>query len=132
MPNIMFKVGNTDYSANVIDNNNGYKVQKNPIYTEWTDANGRDHRSVYRYRTEGTFTMLFKTMEDYDAFCQTLEANVQNDSSYPLAVFDNNSGTQVTSHFYLSYTPIRHRSNDRDGDDWVDYMAAISVTIKEC
>ena len=27
MPNIMFKVGATDYSANVIDNSNGYKVQ---------------------------------------------------------------------------------------------------------
>ena len=128
MPNIMFKVGNTDYSANVIDNTNGYKVQTDPLYTEWTDANGKDHRSVYRERTTGTFTLFFREIEDYESFCMTMASSRQNDTSYRCTVYDNNSNTEVTSDFYVTYTPVRHRTDDLLSD----YVAAISVTIKEC
>lgn len=128
MPNIMFKVGNTDYSSHVIDNNNGYKVQKDPVYTEWEDANGRIHRSVYRTRTSGAFTLFFKTITDYETFCSTMAAAQQNDSSYPCVVYDNNSNSQVSADFYITYTPVRHRTDDLQSD----YVAAISVTIKEC
>ena len=127
MPNIMFKVGTTDYSANVIDNSNGYKVQRDPIYTEWTDANGRDHRSVYRTRVTGSFTLFFKTLENYESFCLDMAAHQNNDSSHTCTVYDNNSNTEVTSDFFLTYTPVRHRT-----DMFTDYIAAISVTIKEC
>ena len=128
MLNIMFKVGNTDYSANVVDSNNGYQVQTDPLYTEWTDANGRDHRSVYRERTSGKFTLFFKTIDDYQSFCTVMADNKKNNTSYPCTVFDNNSNTEVTSDFYITYTPVRHRTDDLLDD----YVAAISVTIKEC
>ena len=128
MPNIMFKVGSTDYSGNVIDNSNGYKVQTDPIYTEWEDANGRLHRSVYRTRTSGQFTLFFKTITDYESFCSIMSAAQKNDSSYPCIVYDNNSNAQVTGDFYITYTPVRHRTDDLLSD----YVAAISVTIKEC
>ena len=127
MPTIMFKVGNTDYSANVIDNSSGYKVQTDPVFTAWTDANGREHRSVYREKTEGTFTLFFKTIEDYEEFCLTMEANRANDTSYPCTVYDNNRNVEVVSDFFIKFTPVRHRT-----DDFNDYIAAISVTIEEC
>ena len=124
----MFKVGTTDYSSHVIDNNSGYKVQKDPIYTEWEDANGRIHRSIYRYRTSGTFTLFFKTITDYETFCQTIKAVQNNDSSYPCIVYDNNGNEEVSGDFYITYTSVRHRTDDLQSD----YVAAISVTIKEC
>ena len=127
MPNIMFKVGNTDYSSHVIDNSNGYKVQSDPIYTEWEDANGRTHRSVYRMKTSGSFTLFFKTIEEYELFCIDLKNHRKNDFSYPCVVYDNNENVEVQGDFFVSYTPVRHRA-----DDWSDYVAAISVTIKEC
>lgn len=127
MSKIMFKVGNTDYSGNVVDNSNGYKVQTDPVYTEWEDANRRIHRCVERMRTEGTFTMFFKTLTDYETFCLTMANNRKNDFSYPCVVYDNNSNTQVSSDFFVTYTPIRHRTDDLQSD----YIAAISVTIKE-
>lgn len=128
MPNIMFKVGNTDYSANVVDNNNGYKVQSDPVFTEWEDANRRIHRCVERMRTAGTFTMFFKTIDDYETFCQTMTSNRKNDYSYPCVVYDNTTNSQVTADFFVSYTPVRHRTDDLQSD----YVAAISVTVKEC
>lgn len=129
MPNnIMFKVGNTDYSANVIDDNNGYKVQTDPVFTEWEDANGRIHRSVYRYRTAGQFTLFFKTINNYESFCTTMAAAQNNDTSYPCVVYDNNSNSHVSGDFFITFTPIRHRTDDLQSD----YMAAIQVTIKEC
>ena len=127
MPNIMFKVGDTDYSAHVIDSTNGYKVQTDPIYTEWTDANGIDHRSVYRDRTTGTFTLFFRSIDEYQSFCTVMANSRQNDTSYRCTVFDNNSNTQVVSNFFITYTPVRHRTDDLLDD----YVAAISVTIKE-
>ena len=71
--------------------------------------------------------MMFKTMEDFESFCQKMDEFQKNDSSYPCVVYNNNKSTQVVSDFFVSYTPIRHRA-----DDWSDYMAAITVTIKEC
>lgn len=128
MNNIMFKVGDNDYSANVIDNSNGYKVQRDPLYKEWTDANGRDHRSVYRYRISGSFTLFFETLADYESFCNVMAGNMANDTSYHCTVYENNSNSEVTSDFYITYTPVRHRTDDLLSD----YMAVISVTIKEC
>ena len=128
MPNVMFKVGNTDYSANVIDNSNGYKVQSDPIFTEWEDANGKTHQSVYRMKTSGTFTLFFKTIDDYEAFCFTMNSNRKNDYSYPCRVYDNNNNAEVQGDFFVTYTPVRHRTDDLQSD----YVAAISVTIKEC
>lgn len=127
MENIMFKVGDVDYSNHVIDNNNGYKVQTDPVYTEWEDANGRIHRSIYRMRTSGQFTLYFETIEEYEEFCRDLASHRQNDFSYPCVVYDNNNNVEITGDFFVTYTPVRHRA-----EDWSDYVAAISVTVKEC
>ena len=126
--NIMFKVGDTDYSGNVIDSSNGYKVQSDPVYTEWEDANGRIHRSVYRWRRAGQFTLFFKTIQNYEAFCLVMEHAQKADSSYPCVVCYNSKNREVSGDFFVDYDPVRHRTDDLQSD----YMAAIAVTIKEC
>jgi hypothetical protein len=122
--NIMFKVGDTDYSNKVIGKD--YQVQNLPQFIAWTDANGREHRSVYRHQVSGTFTMLFETIDLYKAFCADLASKVQNDTSYPCTVFDNNTDTEITSRFFITYTPSRHIN-----DMWQDAIGTIKVTIKE-
>ena len=121
--NIMFKIGDTDFSGLTIEN---YKVQREPQYKAWTDANGAEHRSVYRYQASGSLTLLFEDIETYQGFCRVLAENVQNDTSYPCTVFDNLTDTQITSNFFLSFTPERYR-----GDRWEDRIKAVQVTIRE-
>ena len=79
-------------------------------------------------RTSGQFTLFFKTIANYESFCSTLAANRKNDYSYPCVVYDNNRNTQVTADFFVTYTPVRHRTDDLQSD----YVAAISVKVKEC
>lgn len=122
--NIMFKVGNTDYSNKVIGKD--YQVQNLPQYKAWVDANGQEHRSVYRNQISGSFTMLFETIDLYKAFCADLAAKMQNDTSYPCTVFDNNTDTEKTSYFFITYTPSRHIN-----DMWQDAVGTIKVSIKE-
>ena len=122
--NIMFKVGDTDFSDKVIGQE--YKVQSDPQYKAWTDANGREHRSVYRYQAKGSFIMLFKTIELYQAFCATLAANAQNDTSYRCTVFDNKTDTEITSDFFISCTPSRSI-----GPSWEDSVGRVTINIEE-
>lgn len=127
MNNIMFQIGigeGSDYSNRVIAGT--YSVQKIEIYTTWEDANGRTHRAIYREKTSGSFNMLFKTLEEYKAFCSRINNTKQNDGSCPCTVLDNLTDTQVTSDFFISFTPKR----DRDGM-WEDKFGTITINIEE-
>ena len=45
-----------------------YKVNNKPHFTEWTDGDLVLHRDVQRYYLEGSFTLLFTDIEDYQNF----------------------------------------------------------------
>lgn len=124
MAEIMFKVGNTDYSQNVVAED--YNVQTDDVGKTWTDANGRIHCSVYRTQTAGTFTMFFPDIESFNAFCTQVKSVKQNDTTIPCSVFDNVNNALVTSDFFLTYTPSRYRSAT-----WDDKVKAFKMTIKE-
>ena len=74
----VFKVNNIDFSDHVLAGT--YEISEVPVYTEWTDANGRDHHEVYRKRLQGSFDMYFKTVSDFESFRQALIAARQGDS----------------------------------------------------
>lgn len=124
MAEIMFKVGNTDYSQNVIAEN--YSVKSHDLYDSWTDANGREHRSVYRTQVSGSFNMYFPNIEDYNTFCSTLRANKNNDTSIRCTVFDNESDNTFTSDFFVDFNPTRYADNK-----WDDRVDTVKITIKE-
>ena len=122
--NIMFKVGDADFSDKVIGKD--YQVQNEPQFKAWTDANGSEHRSVYRNQMSGTFTMLFETIELYQEFCQIMAANMNNDTSYHCSIFDIKSNTSIISDYFVTYTPSRLIN-----DMWEDAVELIKITIKE-
>ncbi len=124
MSNIMFKVGNTDFSDKVIGEK--YEVKSEPQFKAWTDANGNEHRSVFRTQISGSFSMLFETIDLYKSFCQVLAANQQNDTSYLCTVFDNMTDTEVGSYFFIEYTPSRYIN-----DMWNDAVGIVKISIKE-
>ena len=70
---VMFKINTTDYSTRVVGS--GYEVQSNDEFETWTDANGKEHRSAYRTRISGKFSMLFKDMTEFTTFQSIMDAN---------------------------------------------------------
>ena len=124
MPNIMFKIGNTDLSDKVISE--GYTVHNVPQYTAWEDANGHEHRSVYRERISGNFTMYFPDIDDFDTFCLLYENAKANDTSVRCTVWVNNLNGNRTSDFYIDFDATRYRDAK-----WVDMVGKVKITIKE-
>lgn len=121
---IMFAINGTDYSHRVVGT--GYAVQKNDEYNVWTDANGKEHRSAYRTRIEGKFTMLFLDVSEYNTFEGVLLLNKNADLTYPITVYDNKTATSVNITAFIDFTPSRYRM-----PNWTDNMEQIEVTIRE-
>lgn len=124
MSNIMFKIATTDYSANV--QSEQYTVRSVKQYDGWTDANGREHRSVYRERIEGTFVMYFPDITAYDAFCAYVEANCDYDSSLPCTVWVNNQNASCQGNFFVEFNASRFKNPKMQ-----DSVELIKVTITE-
>lgn len=121
---IMFKIGLTDYSKNVVGEN--YSVQSNDEYETWTDANGKEHRSAYRQRISGTFELYFTNEEEYLTFQSVLEANKRTDLTYPITIYDSRTGNEEDIFAFVNYNITLYRN-----PAFVDRVEQIKVTIKE-
>lgn len=127
---IMFKVGtgNTevDYSNRVIAGS--YDVQTKPVYTTWYDGDGKEHRKLTRStpKTEGSFDMWFKTIEEYNDFAAQVASERLSDLTNLISVRSNTTNQLVSSKFFVDFSPIRTRKGD-----WTDIMERFTVSIKE-
>lgn len=124
MLNTMFMVGTEDLSGRVVAEN--YKIGTKPEYDLWTDANGREHRSKYRERVQGTLELKFLSINEYQDFVFLLENNVNTDLTYPMTVYDNISEQEREIVGFIDYEPTRYRA-----PDWADMVERITVTIRE-
>lgn len=125
---MVFKIGSTeagDYSNRVIAGS--YNVQTKPVTTSWEDANGVEHRQVIRAaRTEGSFDMWFKTIEEYNTFAALVATTRVANQTVLCSVKSNTTDTLVTGNFFVDFAPVRNRRGD-----WSDIMERFTVTIKE-
>jgi hypothetical protein len=117
-------VGTEDLSGRVVAEN--YKIGTKPEYDLWTDANGREHRSKYRERVQGTLELKFLSINEYQDFVFLLENNVNTDLTYPMTVYDNISEQEKEIVGFIDYEPTRYRA-----PDWADMVERITVTIRE-
>ena len=120
----IFKVGNIDYSNRVIAGS--YNVQTKPVYSSWYDADEVEHRRPSRQRTEGTFDMFFKTIAEYNAFVSQVATVQLSDLTVQCTVNSNTTNTEVTSYFFVDFSPVRNRKGN-----WEDYMERFTVSVKE-
>lgn len=120
----VFVVNNVDFSDHVLAGT--FEVGDIPIYTEWTDANGRDHREVYRKRLQGSFDMFFRTVTEFEEFNLAYKT-ARRESGLTTIMIMNNSNNQVEQkEVYIEFSPIRNRR-----DDWEDYYEQFTVDVKE-
>lgn len=120
----VFMVNNIDFSDHVIAGT--YDVGEEAIYTQWQDANGRNHRDEYRKQLKGSFDMFFPTVDDFEVFNQAYKA-VRGSTGLTSVVIRNNSTNNLESKdVYLSFSPTRNRR-----DDWEDYYEQFTVDVLE-
>lgn len=111
---IVFKIGNTDYSKHVIVGT--YNVNNNSICKEYTDAGLVSHKVKIRDKVSGKFDMYFKTIEEYDAFVSDVKAQTISNQTVPMYLLVNNTNEYVTQRMYIKFEPKRTRDillNDR-------------------
>lgn len=120
---MIFIVGSTDYSANVVAGS--YDVNNDPVYNEWEDGNAKTHRQKIRDKIVGSFDMFFRSLTDYTDFLTVLE-NATTDEETLLTVSVNNTGETEASYFFVSHKPVR----DLDGS-WSDYIKQFTLDITE-
>lgn len=106
---ILLKAGVYDYSESIIEGS--YKVYKNEVTFDWEDGNHKKHHEILRYRTSGSFQMMFNSWTEYKNFVDALEL-VRAGSEYTLTVFAQNANTQVSSTFFLKLPPELRQKND--------------------
>lgn len=90
-----------------------YKVDSEPVYNEWIDANYTTHRDEVRRRIKGSFQLAFVTDTDYNAFL-TLLNNNKSGNLLRIKVYvgsDINSMQDIICHYSLK-TDSRKEAND--------------------
>lgn len=124
MENVMFKIGNTDYSNRVLSGS--YQVQNMELYVSWIDGNYVEHRHKTREQMQGTFDVFFKNIEEYKAFCNNITANKKTDMSIRCLLFDNASNTTKSCDCFIEFVATRRRN-----DMWKDEVERFEVKVKE-
>lgn len=120
----MFMIDTTDYSHRVVAEN--YKISSKPEYELWTDANGREHRSRYRYRVSGTLEMKFLSINEYQDFITLLESKQAADLTYPITIWDNRAEQEVEITAFIDFDATRYRD-----PAWADMVERLEITIRE-
>ena len=84
---------------------NTYNVSSQPVYDEWTDGNCHTRRSVKRRRLEGSFSVKFFKVADYQNFLLAVEQQRAEGFDYiTVNAYDNKSRSVKTSvNVYLDY-----------------------------
>lgn len=99
----LFKIGDKDLTNNILVPT--YKINSQPSYYEWTDANYTKHRDIRRRVIQGTFTIKFVKQEDYFDFITLLENNTGTDGSTPVSIYVNNLNKVSDTTVFITIDP---------------------------
>lgn len=94
-------INSTSFSSFL--NEKSYDVNSAPLYESWTDANGIQHRNIYRQKISGTFTLEFWNATDYASLITALGG--ATDGYCAVSCHINNLGTDTTCNLFISMKP---------------------------
>ena len=107
----MFKLNYTEeYGDKIIMDT--YNVNQNDVYTQWDDANGDHHRSIYKKRISGGFTMKFSNLAEYRAFIADIERFKTIGGFVRVNLAVNNIDEERNAKLYIAYQSIRTRNSN--------------------
>lgn len=121
----IFSINGVDYSDHVIAGS--YSINNSPVFKEYDDANGNTHRVKIRDRIEGSFSMWFRTVEEFNDFMSDVNSATTPSNNISVAfLLVNNTNQSGNFNVFLDYDTTRNR----DGS-WNDYMERFTVKVKE-
>ena len=82
------------YDVNLIDG-----------YDEWSDMNKTDHRDTTSKKAEGSFSLHFQTLEEFQAFLIVMKDSKKRNGSYDCSVFCNNTLSCINVEMYVDFRP---------------------------
>lgn len=98
----LLTINSHDYTKYILAGS--WEVNRQDVYKSWTDANGINHRSIYRTRVSGEFTIQFIDRSKYSVFLNDLAA-VKANGYYPMTVYQNNVGSTASINAFISMEP---------------------------
>ena len=120
----LFLLNDHDYTSNITVPS--YKVNKAKETVEWTDITKTKHKEVIRTRMQGSFSMLFETVQDLDNFIDDIENNITTGNYIHASFYDNKSRQLVEADYFIEF----ELQNDRPFYG-VKAIDPISVNIEE-
>lgn len=105
-----------------------YAINDYPPYEEYTDGDTVTHRIETRsHKVTGSFDMKFLQMSDYATFITRLASVKDADTgTYPITLSVNNTNTDYTGDFFLTFEPKRNRTQSLK-----EYMETFTVKVEE-
>lgn len=109
----LFKISTTDLTK--WEYTEQHEVNRDDVYTTWTDGNWVEHREIVRTRITGTVVLGFKRETEFTAFMTLLTTARDVNGYYPITVWCSNTNTSETINAFL----------DIEGDTVWDVTAPI-------
>lgn len=82
-----------------------YKVNLVDGYDDWKDMNKTDHRDTNSRKAQGSFSLQFPTLEEYQAFIIVMKDSKKSNGSYDCSVFCNNTLSCINVEMYIDFDP---------------------------
>jgi len=95
----LFKISTTDLTQ--WEDTEQHKVNRDDVFTTWTDGNWVEHREIVRTRISGTVVLGFKREADFTAFITLLSTAQNANGYYPITVWCSNTNTSETINAFL-------------------------------
>lgn len=95
----LFKISTTDLTA--WEKTAEHNVNRQDIYTTWTDGNWAEHREIVRTKVSGTVKLGFKRESEFSAFISLLSSARNANGYYPITVWCSNTNTSETINAFL-------------------------------
>lgn len=105
---VIFKIGTIDYSAHVVAE--GYNVNYEPLFKEWTDGAQVKHRNVIGRKIRGKFTMYFEDATVMQSFLDDVKSRMATTNACRVNLKINNSDdidTLVDTYVFIDFKPVR-------------------------
>ena len=104
----LFKMGAYDLTEHIVVPT--YKVNEQPAYEEWKDANYTIHREITRTKVQGSFTVQFSSLIEFEEFLNAYESNTVQDGSTHATVYSHNKvndqqGMTKTTYVFMDFDP---------------------------
>lgn len=95
----LFTISSTDLTK--WEDTTKHKVNRDDVYTTWTDGNWIDHREIVRTRVTGTVVLRFSKEADFASFMSLMTSARDANGYYSVTVWCSNTNSVEMVNVFL-------------------------------